>query len=127
MGRVTGTDSRAFLLCILPKLFHVQSAGRRESCRNKTRQSMKENVERELTFTLNELGGNIFDYEFAGENAEEICREREGVLHQWGYDLVYNQETGAYMQRSVAIVEEKGTGKIYHVVPKLITMKKSAI
>lgn len=78
---------------------------------------------REVAFTIEKFEGSFGDYYSAGENPEEICKERMGYFHQWGTELIYSPNAERYLPQTVGIVEEKETGRIYHVIPKFLTFK----
>lgn len=79
---------------------------------------------RKVKFTLEQFNGTIGDYESAGENADEIIKERTGVFHCWGNEPFYDAEVSNFRDRTVGIIEEDATGKVYHVIPQFITFLK---
>lgn len=76
---------------------------------------------RNVVFTLNQIDGTIGDFVSSGVDPDEVMQEREGLFHQWGAELVYCSKTETLMSRTIGIVEEKNSGKVYHVIPKCIT------
>ena len=52
------------------------------------------------------------------EECEEKTKERKGLFYCLGNELIYDERTRCWRDRMVAIVEEKGTGKVFHVVPR---------
>lgn len=75
---------------------------------------------RKVVFTLEQQKMNLFDYE-SEEEREEAMRERDGFFHCFGNEPYYDPEVECYRDRMVGIIEEEGTGKVYHVVPQFIT------
>ena len=82
---------------------------------------------RKVTFTLEQFHGTIGDYESAGENTEEIMKERIGTFHCWGNEPLYDANAETFRDRTVGIVEEDVTGKVYHVIPKFMTFLKECV
>ncbi|CCY80938.1 unknown [Prevotella sp. CAG:1185] len=76
---------------------------------------------RKVKFTLEQFNGTIGDYESAGENAENVMKERTGVFYCWGNEPIFDSVTGTYHDRTIGVVEEYSTGKVYHVIPKFMT------
>lgn len=81
---------------------------------------------RKVFFNLNELNLTVGDLHSDGnyEDNEDITIERIGLFHRWGDVTYYDSKLERYIQKTVAIVEEIETGKIYEVAPKCITFEK---
>ena len=79
---------------------------------------------RKVKFTLERFKGTIGDYESAGEDADEIMKERTGIFHCWGNAPFYDAGTQTLHDKTVGIVEEDATGKVYEVKPEFITFLK---
>lgn len=75
---------------------------------------------RKVAFTLEQQKMNLFDYE-TEEEREMALRKRNGFFHCFGNAPFYDSEGECLRDRMVGIVEEEGTGKVYHVVPEFIT------
>lgn len=73
---------------------------------------------RKVKFTLEgqvDLGFHDYGND---EEREKITKEREGLFHAWGKEIL--PDNGRSIEQEVGIVEEVKTGKIYHVIPKRI-------
>lgn len=75
---------------------------------------------RKVVFTLEQQKMNLFDYE-SDEEREEAMRERNGYFHCFGNEPFYDSSSECLRDKLVGIIEEEGTGKVYHVVPKFMT------
>lgn len=75
---------------------------------------------RKVLFTLEEQKMNLFDFE-KEEELQEATRERKGFFHCFGNEPFYDPESECLRDKMVGIVEEEGTGKVYHVIPEFIT------
>lgn len=82
-----------------------------------------EEERRRVIFTLEREGASMFDYENESE-CEEKAKERSGFFHAWGNAPFWDSEEGHLRDRVVGIVEEENTGKVFQIVPKMITFKK---
>ena len=76
---------------------------------------------RKVVFKLSSTECGFFDHETDEEEkeAEELQKEQEGLFHQWGDEIVTDEETGAKLQKTVGIIEDS-KGKIHKVEPELI-------
>ena len=73
---------------------------------------MKEKL-RKVIFCLNEQNLTIGDLGF--EDPEGIKDERHGYFHQFGNIIVYDPKQELFFPKTVAIIEEIETGKVYEV------------
>lgn len=77
---------------------------------------------RNVVFKLEQENMTIGDYA-TQEELEEKTKKREGFFHMFGNELIYDDKAECYLVRTIGIVEEEKTGKVFHVVPKFITFK----
>lgn len=77
---------------------------------------------REVVFCLKQQKMAIMDYS-SREEALEKTKQREGYFHCFGNELLYDETAQCFREIKVGVVEEKGTGRVYHVVPKNICFK----
>lgn len=82
---------------------------------------------RKVEFTVEQQDMNLGDYDCFDDNpdekAEETLKKREGYYLGLGNELYYNPDSQRQESKIVAIVEEEGTGKVYHVIPKFMRFK----
>ena len=74
---------------------------------------------RKVRFNLNEHDLNLGDLDYKDPNG--IMAERYGFFHRWGDIVCYDSQTERKFQKTIAIVEEIGMGKIFEIVPHCIT------
>ncbi|HBK31564.1 MAG TPA: hypothetical protein DDZ78_08085 [Porphyromonadaceae bacterium] len=76
---------------------------------------------RKVLFRLDDTEYGCFDHDTdeERERVEEEQKEREGLFHRWGDHIVVDEETGAKLQETIAIVEDSD-GKVYELNPRLI-------
>ena len=74
---------------------------------------------RKVRFNLNELDLNLGDLDYKDSNG--ITEERLGFFHRWGDVVFYDPQTESNFQKTIAIVEEFGTGKVFEIAPHCIT------
>lgn len=74
---------------------------------------------RKVEFTLEQQKMSTMDYENPGE-AEEKTKVRTGFFHVFGNEPFYSSEESRWIDRIVAIVEEEGSGKVFHVSPEFM-------
>lgn len=73
---------------------------------------------RKVKFTLEgQVDLGFLDYD-NDEEREKITKEREGLFHAWGKEILPDNDRS--IEQEVGIVEEVETGRIYHVIPKRI-------
>lgn len=82
---------------------------------------MKEEL-RKVRFNLNEQDLTIGDLGY--EDNENLLVERHGFFHCWGNVMFYDSEDEVFKLRTVAIVEESGTGKVFEIAPRCIEYEK---
>ena len=63
----------------------------------------------------------IGDFE---DDESGTLKERNGLFHCWGDEIYCDSETEEKFQRTIAIVEEIGTGEVYKVDPNTIVFIK---
>jgi len=76
---------------------------------------------RKVTFYLvKDSGYGLFDFENEKEQEEleEKTKQRQGVFHAWGYEVVTVENES--FKNTYAIIEELETGTVYQVVPQNI-------
>ena len=73
-----------------------------------------------VRYSIKPFGGSIGDFESGGHDANELMQERKGWFHTWGNAPFYDAETSTWHDKTVAIVEEKETGKIHKVQPEFL-------
>lgn len=79
---------------------------------------MKEEL-RKVIFNLNDQNLTLGDMEF--NDSKGVMEERHGFFHCWGNVELYNPEEGNIKLKTVAIVEEATTGRIFEVAPKCMS------
>lgn len=83
---------------------------------------------RKVEFTLEQQKMNLADYGYMiGEPDEktlEILKKRKGLFHCFGNEPFYDAGSECLRDRIVGIVEEEGTGQVYHVVPQFIRFEQ---
>ena len=83
----------------------------------RAKKNFMENL-RDVVFTLERGKMSFMDYSTQQE-CEEKTKERTGYLHCFGNEPFFdNGEAQRWVDLIVAIVEEKGTGQVYHVIPE---------
>ena len=82
---------------------------------------MKEEL-RKVVFNLNELNLTIGDLGY--KDPEGILVERHGYFHRLGDIIVYDPELGKNLPKTIAIIEEIDTGKVYEVAPHCFRFEK---
>lgn len=82
---------------------------------------MKENL-RKVQFDLNELNLTIGDLGI--EDSKDVLKKRHGYFHRMGDIIVYDPQQEKNLQKTVAIIEEIGTGKVYEVSPKRVVFEE---
>ena len=75
---------------------------------------MKEKL-RKVVFNLNDQNLTIGDLDY--EDHEEITIERKGYFHRLGDVIVYDPGQERLLPKTVAIIEEAGTGVVFEVAP----------
>lgn len=88
---------------------------------NALQTSTSEKKLRLVRYSTKPFDGSIGDFESSGEDYEELTKEREGWFHAWGNAPFYDPRTEIWHDKTVAIIEEKGTGKIHKVQPDFLT------
>ena len=88
---------------------------------NALQTSTSEKKLRLVRYSTKPFDGSIGDFESGGEDYEELTKEREGWFHSWGNAPFYDPHTEIWHDKTVAIIEEKGTGKIHKVQPDFLT------
>ena len=68
---------------------------------------------RKVKFDLNEQGLTIGDLQ--DRDADGILTERYGYFYRLGDVICYDADSGRSLSKTVAIIEEDGTGKVYPV------------
>ena len=72
---------------------------------------------RKVKYTLEDVeDGGFLDYK--EEEREEIQKERDGLFHCLGNELVWNN--GEALTVTVAFIEDCDTHEIKHIVPKRV-------
>ena len=51
---------------------------------------------------------------------EEAPEEKRGYLHQFGNHPIYDRDASRWVDETIAIVEEKGSGKMFVIIPQWI-------
>ena len=77
---------------------------------------------RKVLFNLNEQGLSLGDLDFNDSNG--ITEERRGYFHRWGDVVQYDSQSEKSFSKTVAIVEEDTSGKIFEVAPHCIKFEK---
>lgn len=80
---------------------------------------------RKVLFNLGEINRKDSTFGDLDTDTEGILKEREGMFHCWGDAIHCDSKTGQKLQKTVAIVEEVDTGRIYLVDPRTIIFVKS--
>ncbi len=83
---------------------------------------MKKEELRKVHFNLNEQNLTIGDLGY--EDSEGIMKDRQGLFHRWGENMIYDSDQEKFIQTTVAIVEEVSTGKVFEVAPRCIVFEK---
>ena len=78
---------------------------------------MKEEL-RKVRFNLNEQDLTLGDFGY--EDSNGIMEERHGFFHRFGDVICYDPQQEKNIHKTVAIVEEIITGKVYEVAPHCI-------
>ena len=76
---------------------------------------------RKVQFNLNESELSIGDLESEGDR--EILKEQQGLFHHWGEIVWYDSLIEKKLQKTIAIVKEIGTGKVFEVAPHCNTFE----
>lgn len=76
---------------------------------------------RKVMFVLDEQNLTIGDLGF--EDAEGVAKKRHGYFHRFGDSIVYDAEQERNWPKTIAIVEEIGTGAVYEVAPRCIAFE----
>ena len=79
---------------------------------------------RKVKFNLNEQNLNLGDVDY--EDKDGFLEERSGYFHRWGDVIKYDPTLTHNIQKTVAIVEEKATGKVYEVAPHCVKFEDAA-
>ncbi|MBP5364828.1 MAG: hypothetical protein J6Y82_02755 [Bacteroidales bacterium] len=79
---------------------------------------------RKVTFDLNEQNLFIGDISLDFKDKDGILKRRHGLFYRFGDKIVYDSEQEKSFQKTVAIVEEIATGKIYEVAPERVKFVK---
>mgnify|MGYP007070111653 CR=1 FL=1 len=78
---------------------------------------------RKVQFNLNEQNLTYGDLGF--NDSEGIMEERHGYFHCWGNVTFYDAEEERYKQKTVAIIEDTVTGKVFEIAPRCVSFETS--
>lgn len=84
------------------------------------------NVLRRVVFQLDNTKYGFFDLnDEERKKVDELQKPQEGFFHQWGLEIITEEDTGAKLQKTVGIVEDS-KGEIHKVDPELIKFEKES-
>lgn len=81
-----------------------------------------DNELRKVIFNLNSQNLSLGDLNF--NDSKGITKERRGYFHRWGDVVQYDSQSEKSFSKTVAIIEEDATGKIFEVAPHCIKFEK---
>lgn len=81
---------------------------------------------RKVIFRLDDTEYGAFDLnDEEREEMDEFQKPQEGLFHQWGIEIITDEDTGISLQKTVGIVEDS-KGEIHKVNPELIKFEKES-